>query len=617
MKWNQRFKLGAGAGLVTMLLGALMVLAPGVAGAEHLGSVLPAGTVELPANGGPVPICHATSAETNPYIRNTPNVSATGEFFGSNHASHTGPVFAPGMKSARPKVQWGDIIPPVAVDGHLVFAGSQNWLTGGAEQYASCSAVVAPAAPVLIVEKTVPGEAVDPTEFGFTVVKLLQGQQVEQVDSDSISDGESFETTVPVGQIRVSETVGDDHTLTGVACTRDYADVEDEVVTVSLQGSDAVFAAAAGDVITCTFTNTPVPEPTSSITVDKTNNANGSLPFGDTEQASGPGVAVPFQVVLTNTGSTALTLQTLTDTWTGLATPIDLFTVTGFACTRGAETTTVAAGTELPAGSVTTCTFSLPGYSPTAGGSKINTVAVSTTTEGVGDDDTSTVTTPGEQIVVIPTPPTPSTFTLDVDKRNDADGDGVFRNAESALAEGDDVTFRVIIRNTGSGAVTLTSLTDAFDGELVDLLGNGVDLVCNGGAVTLTAGSVLAPGSTTTCTFTLEDYAPSAGESLTNTVTVDTDQVDDTDTSTVDTEEVEVLPEEETPPVVTPPVVTPPAVVPVAQPQAQKPQVLGVQTVRALPRTGDETRGLAGAGAVMLALGAAMVLGSKRRFAQD
>ena len=48
----------------------------------------------------------------------------------------------------------------------------------------------------------------------------------------------------------------------------------------------------------------------------------------------------------------------------------------------------------------------------------------------------------------------------------------------------------------------------------------------------------------------------------------------------------------------------------------ERPAVLGVQTVRALPRTGDETGNLAGAGALMLALGAALVLASKRQLAQ-
>ena len=52
---RQWFKLSAGAGLVTMLLGALMVVAPGA------GAALPVGTVIIPQTGANVPICHATN----------------------------------------------------------------------------------------------------------------------------------------------------------------------------------------------------------------------------------------------------------------------------------------------------------------------------------------------------------------------------------------------------------------------------------------------------------------------------------------------------------------------------------------------------------------------------
>ena len=59
MNTKQRFKLGAGAGLVTMLLGALMALAP-TAGANGQDRI-----VER------VTICHRTNSVTNPYVRPT------------------------------------------------------------------------------------------------------------------------------------------------------------------------------------------------------------------------------------------------------------------------------------------------------------------------------------------------------------------------------------------------------------------------------------------------------------------------------------------------------------------------------------------------------------------
>jgi len=597
MRAGQRAKLTAGAGLVTMLLGALMVLVPGGAGAEEPVLALPEGTVVLDGSGN-VPICHASNSNTNPYILNSPSYSATGFTGAVKHAAHDGPVWDETLKAQ--KIEWGDIIPPISLDGVTLHYAGLNW-PEGSDLYARCTGQ-GPAAPVVIVEKDVPGEDVDPTEFSFAV---------NDGEATAIDESEFIETTVAAGTVTITEDDAEGYTLTGVECTRDYVSegepVEDEAIADEWdgEGTSATFSAQAGDIITCTFTNTVDQQPTSSITVDKTNNANGTLPFSDSEQASAAGAAVPFQVVISNTGDTDLTLDTLTDTWAGLGTPIDLLVQEGFSCTRGGAAQSLAAGDTLPAGSVTTCTFTLTGYAPAAGGSKTNTVAV-TTEEEVGDDDTSTVSTPTPQIIVIPTPPT---YTIDVDKLNDANGDGEFSDGELAVAEGDDVAFWVTIRNTGTGAVTLTSMTDSFDGQVVDLLSADVDLECNDGDVTLTVGSVLAAGSTTTCTFVLEDYAPAGGEDRVNTISVDTDQATpSTDDSTVSTPEVE--PSEVTVPPTTQP--TPPSTVP---PTTAKPaeQVLGVQVTRTLPKTGNETRDLAGLGAALIGLGAALLVASRRR----
>ena len=50
-----------------------------------------------------VRICHATSAETNPYIENEPAIANNGDLNGG-HLDHKGSVF--------PAADWGDIIPP-------------------------------------------------------------------------------------------------------------------------------------------------------------------------------------------------------------------------------------------------------------------------------------------------------------------------------------------------------------------------------------------------------------------------------------------------------------------------------------------------------------------------
>ena len=316
-----------------------------------------------------------------------------------------------------------------------------------------------------------------------------------------------------------------------------------------------------------------------------------------------------------------------------------------------------------------------------------------------GDEDvTCTFFNEGDDTPPPPPPPeipTP-TFSVELEKLNDADNDSVFDDFETALAEGDDVEFEISIENTGTGALTLATLTDTFDGEVVDLL-TEVDLDCvrSGSAVTLAVGSNLPVGSTTVCTFTLDGYAPAAGSTLENVVAIDTEQTgpvsDDSEVAVA-----EVLPEEVEPGSITivkavegavptdgwafgfnvsdgvgrailtntdadatfgqldagqytivedansftslksiacddPDAVSNGRTVTVdvsegedvtctftnvfpALAQADT-EVKGDVITRTLPRTGDETRNLAGIGAFMLALGAAMVLGSKRQLA--
>lgn len=62
-------------------------------------------------------ICHATHADKNPY--RVISVSGNANGFG-HHAQHEGPLWTPGAET------WGDVLPPVVVDGETVFPG-QNW----------------------------------------------------------------------------------------------------------------------------------------------------------------------------------------------------------------------------------------------------------------------------------------------------------------------------------------------------------------------------------------------------------------------------------------------------------------------------------------------------------
>jgi uncharacterized repeat protein (TIGR01451 family) len=144
-------------------------------------------------------------------------------------------------------------------------------------------------------------------------------------------------------------------------------------------------------------------------------------------------------------------------------------------------------------------------------------------------------------------PTEPAGIIIELLKTNDADGDGVFTASETAPEEGSPVNFRLQVLNTNNVGVVIDGLTDTFDGITIDLLAETVDPE---GAATLTANTcadldrvVIPAGESETCTFTLEGYAPPAGEEITNTATVDvhedgdpTSRAEDSATSTVDTE---------------------------------------------------------------------------------
>ena len=73
-----------------------------------------------------VRICHATSAVTNPYVRNSPAIANNGDLKGGHLTEHQGPVF--------PAANWGDIIPPYTYrtpNGQLQLFVGYNWTAEG------------------------------------------------------------------------------------------------------------------------------------------------------------------------------------------------------------------------------------------------------------------------------------------------------------------------------------------------------------------------------------------------------------------------------------------------------------------------------------------------------
>jgi len=122
----------------------------------------------------------------------------------------------------------------------------------------------------------------------------------------------------------------------------------------------------------------------------------------------------------------------------------------------------------------------------------------------------------------------PGTPVLTVVKTNDADGDGVFHDTETAANPGDAVTFKVVITNNSTEPIALDTITDAFSATELAECPSLISVV-------------LDSGDSVSCTFTVDNYAPAAGSSLTDTVTVGGHQVPGgtpvtgSDTSTVKT----------------------------------------------------------------------------------
>ena len=100
-----------------------------------------------------VRICHATSAEKNPYVSEEPAIANNGDLEGG-HLDHTGPVF--------PAADWGDIIPPydyVDADGVAQIFPGYNWTPNGQAIWQNgCEAALKVLVPML--------ECVDPGPGG-------------------------------------------------------------------------------------------------------------------------------------------------------------------------------------------------------------------------------------------------------------------------------------------------------------------------------------------------------------------------------------------------------------------------------------------------------------------
>jgi LPXTG-motif cell wall-anchored protein len=110
----------------------------------------------------------------------------------------------------------------------------------------------------------------------------------------------------------------------------------------------------------------PFVVPALALTVDKTNDANGNGTFSDAETATTAGAAVPFKVSVTNDGDAAVVIDSVVDQVGGSAVAFD--------CLDAASHSLV--GQVVPIGATVTCTVTLAGAAPAAGGTSVDTVTV-------------------------------------------------------------------------------------------------------------------------------------------------------------------------------------------------------------------------------------------------
>ena len=191
-----------------------------------------------------------------------------------------------------------------------------------------------------------------------------------------------------------------------------------------------------------------------------------------------PGGDFTFNVVVTNTSTEVLTITSLTD---------DVY---GDITTRANSTCNTAIGTVLQPGGTYSCAFTAP-FNGSAGSSQTDVVTVRATNPAgveVNDNDDATVSLTAVPTIAVNKTATPLT----------------------RPEPGGDFTFNVVVTNTSTEVLTITSLTDDVYGNIT----TRANSTCN-----TAIGTVLQPGGTYSCSFTAP-FNGNAGASQTDVVTV-------------------------------------------------------------------------------------------------
>jgi uncharacterized repeat protein (TIGR01451 family) len=241
-----------------------------------------------------------------------------------------------------------------------------------------------------------------------------------------------------------------------------------------------------------------------TVTVDKTNNANGDATFSDDETATTVGAPVTFKVVVTNTSIVPAVVDSFVDKVEG--TPVSI------------TATPDIVGTTLAAGASVTVTFSLDGYTPADKASKIDAVTV--VLHEVGDSENSGTATDSSTVRTAVPPPDVS----------------IVKTGPATAVPGDTFTWTLTVRNDGPVVVPTVTVTDAVPTGMTLVSATGTGWTTTSTAPLTLTMSDLAVGGTSTITLVATLDPAFTGTTVSNTAVVAPDDATPADnTSTVTT----------------------------------------------------------------------------------
>ncbi len=241
------------------------------------------------------------------------------------------------------------------------------------------------------------------------------------------------------------------------------------------------------------------------------------------------GDSVTFRITVENTGNTILTSVPLSDTFdttylTFVSASPSQDSVSGGTLTWNDITTALG---DLNPGDTKTVTVN---FTAAAGTQSLPGDVTRNTANVNGAQDQNGHTAPGESDSATVEISNPS-FTISKTRISPADPDDV-------IVVGENVTYRIVITNTGDTALTVVPLTDTYDASKLSFVSASVSGYTTGsGSISwsdLTGSGSLAPGGTTTVDVTLQAIASTGGTDTVNTATAS--GVTDENNETLDTQ---------------------------------------------------------------------------------